>query len=291
VLATKHNSTALGYTTATDPSLLFSGNNSCILGPDVTQGPYYVGGEYIRDNIAEDQAGLATYLDYQIIDVETCEPVPSVYVEIWHCNATGVYSGVVASGNGAGEDDPTNIDNTFLRGIQLTDDDGVAQFESVFPGHYTGRTTHVHVMVHTNAHVYENGTLGNEVSASHVGQAFFDQDLIHAVEATETYNSNTQDLTLNADDGILAEEADTIDPLMAYTLLGPKIEDGVFAWLAFGINVTASSSVTPAAFLYEDGGVTNENADMGGPGGGGGAGAPPGASMSGSMPPAMPTSA
>ena len=87
-----------------------------------------VGGEYIRRNIIEEQAGVDIVLDYQVIDVDTCEPVPNVYLEIWHCNATGVYSGVVASGNGVSSDE-TNIDNTFLRGIQKTNTDGVAQFE------------------------------------------------------------------------------------------------------------------------------------------------------------------
>lgn len=83
-------------------------------------------------------------------------------------------SGIVASGNGDSSD-TSNLDNTFLRGIQETDEDGVAQFETIFPGHYTSRATHIHIIIHTNATVYENGTLGQEVSASHVGQAFFDQ--------------------------------------------------------------------------------------------------------------------
>ena len=52
--------------------------------------------------------------------------------------STGVYSGVAASGNG-NSDDLTNLDNTFLRGIVETDVNGVAQYETVFPGHYTSR--------------------------------------------------------------------------------------------------------------------------------------------------------
>ncbi|KAH8898445.1 aromatic compound dioxygenase [Thozetella sp. PMI_491] len=277
VLAASHNSTDLGYTLRTEESAIFTGNSSCVLTPDVTQGPYYVGGEYIRSNIVEEQGGVPIVLDYQVIDVDTCEPIPSVYVEMWHCNSTGVYSGIVASGNGAGTDDASNIDNTWLRGIQKTDVDGVAQFESIFPGHYTGRATHIHIMVHTNATLYVNGTLGNDVTASHVGQAFFDQDLISAVEAVAPYSTNTQDLTTNADDSILSEEAatDGVDPLMQYTLLGDSIEDGLLAWLAFGINTTYSSTVTPAAFYYASGGVANANS---GGGMGGGGGAPPGGS-------------
>ncbi|KAM0281198.1 hypothetical protein ACHAQH_003628 [Verticillium albo-atrum] len=269
ILATSHNKTELGYTINTDADTLFSGQNSCVLTPEATQGPYYVGGEYVRRNIIEEQEGVNIILDYQVIDVDSCEPVPNVYLEMWHCNSTGVYSGVIASGNGDSSDE-TNIDNTWLRGIQETDSDGVAQFESLFPGHYTGRTTHIHLMAHANATLLANQTLGNDVYASHVGQAFFDQDLIEEVDQVAPYSDNTQDKTQNSDDGILTEEADTdgVDPMMEYTLLGDSVEDGLFAWLAFGINTTASSKVTPAVFLYEEGGVANS--ESGGRGGFGG---------------------
>ncbi|KZL74848.1 intradiol ring-cleavage dioxygenase-like protein [Colletotrichum tofieldiae] len=283
VLAASHNQTELGYTLNTDAATLFSGNNSCVLTPEVTQGPYYVSGEYVRRNIIEDQEGVDIVLDYQVIDVETCEPVPNVYLEMWHCNSTGVYSGIVASGNGDSSDE-SNIDKTWLRGIQPTDEDGVAQFESIFPGHYTSRATHIHLMVHTNATLYANSTLGNEITASHVGQTFFDQDLISAVEAFAPYNTNTQELTTNADDGILSEETatDGVDPVMEYTLLGDSITDGLFAWMAFGINTTISNSVTPAAFHYAEGGVANSNS---GGGGGGAGGSPPNGTAPGGSPP------
>lgn len=63
VLATDHNATSLGYSLATDEATLFSTNNSCVLAPIVTQGPYYVEGEYIRTDIVEDQAGIARMWD------------------------------------------------------------------------------------------------------------------------------------------------------------------------------------------------------------------------------------
>ncbi|CAN8106025.1 unnamed protein product [Discula destructiva] len=272
VLATDHNATSLGYTAATNAATLFSGNASCILTPDVTQGPYYVGGEYIRSDIVEDQEGIDTVIDYQVIDVNTCEPVPNVYLEMWHCNSTGVYSGVVASGNGDSSD-ASNIDKTFLRGIQQTDSDGVAQFETLFPGHYTSRATHIHILVHTNVTVYPNGTLGQIVEASHVGQGFFDQDLINEADTIPPYSSNTQVIMENSEDSILAEEAATegIDPIFEFTLLGDTLADGLFAWLAFGINATESSTVSPAANYYAMGGVASSSSGMMG----GGGGAPP----------------
>lgn len=272
VLATDHNETSLGYTANTAEATLFSSNSSCILTPDVTQGPYYVGGEYVRSNVIEDQVGVDTVIDYQVIDVDTCEPVPNVYLEMWHCNATGVYSGIVASGNGDSSDS-TNIDKTFLRGIQETDDNGVAQFQTLFPGHYTSRATHIHILIHQNATLYPNGTLGNDVTTSHVGQAFFDQAIITEVELTAPYNTSTQDLTTNADDSILSSETatDGVDPMFEYTYLGDSVTDGLFAWISFGINTTESSSVTPAAFYYSSGGVANANS---GPGAGAAGGAP-----------------
>lgn len=139
VLATDHHSNLTGITPDTDPSVLFAGNNSCILTPEVTQGPYWVSGELVREDITEDQEGVALTLDIQIIDVNTCEPVPQAYLEIWHCNSTGVYGGVVASGNG-NSNVSDNLNATFLRGVQPSDDSGVVTFDTLVPGHYTGRT-------------------------------------------------------------------------------------------------------------------------------------------------------
>jgi hypothetical protein len=183
-----------------------------------------------------------------------------MYLEIWHCNATGVYAGVHAEGNGD-LSDLDNVNKTFLRGIQPTNDDGVAQFETIFPGHYTNRTNHIHIMAHSNiTTVQANGTLGLQNYASHVGQTYFDQRLIDAVESLAPYNINTQPKTPNADDSVLAVldgAGDGVDPLMEYTLLGDSIEDGLFAWLAFGIDSSKSEAIIPAGWLEEEGGVQN----------------------------------
>ncbi|KAL3424687.1 hypothetical protein PVAG01_03968 [Phlyctema vagabunda] len=264
VLNTTHLS-SVDYTPATDEATIFAGNTSCILSPEVTQGPYYVAGEYMRQNLTEDQQGVELILDTQVIDVNTCDPVTNAVVEIWACNSTGVYSGIVASGNGDSSD-TSNLDKTFLRGLQPTDDDGVAQFITTFPGHYTSRATHFHTLSHFNGSLNDNGTYtGGYVS--HVGQLFFDQDLITQVEATAPYNTNTQEITLNADDSVLAEEGVTGDPFITYSLLGEDVSEGVFGWVAFGIDLTNEYSVSPAATLTEDGGVASSSSGGGGPGG------------------------
>lgn len=290
---TTHESTK-DVSLGSDENLLFADNSSCVLQTEVTQGPYYVDGEMIRHDLVEDQPGVPLFLDIQIIDTTTCLPVPALYMDFWHCNATGVYSGVSAAGNG-NSNDTSNLSATFLRGIQQTDSNGVVQFATVFPGHYTGRATHVHLLTHNpnSTTIRTNSTLLSSAAnatthASHVGQLFFDQALIALVETAEPYASNTQDLTLNADDMILAQEANTTDPFVEYVLLGEDVADGILAWISIGIDPSVDNEISAAATLYEDGGVASENDGMGGlgegGGDGGGAGEPPSGSDGGAVP-------
>lgn len=84
VLATDHHSDLTGVTLQTDSSLFFTGNVSCVLQPEVTEGPYYVDGELIRKDIRETQVGVDLYTDVQFVDVSTCEPIPNLYLDWWH---------------------------------------------------------------------------------------------------------------------------------------------------------------------------------------------------------------
>ncbi|KAF2085347.1 aromatic compound dioxygenase [Saccharata proteae CBS 121410] len=272
VLNTTHHSNLTGITPNTDSSVLFSGNNSCILAPETTQGPYYVTGEYFRQDVTEDEVGVPLYMDIQVIDTNTCEPLSGVAMDFWHCNSTGVYSGIVADSNG-NADDTENINKTFLRGIQSTDADGDLQFVTIVPGHYTSRANHIHIVAHTAGtwSLLPNGTISGGTTAAHVGQLFFDQDLLYEVEATEPYSTNTQDWTMNSEDSILSSEADTIDPVVEYVLLGDSVSDGIFSWISVGIDPTSNQTVTPAAIYAAGGGYTNPDSSSGG----GGGGAPP----------------
>ncbi|KAK7190728.1 hypothetical protein DPSP01_006661 [Paraphaeosphaeria sporulosa] len=267
VLNTDHHSNLTVTPETATPDILFTGNASCTLTPETTEGPYWVAGELVRENIVEGQAGIPLTLDIQVVDVNTCEVVPQAYTEIWHCNSTGVYGGVVAGGNG-NQEDLSNINNTALRGIQLTDDDGVVAFETLFPGHYTGRATHIHVLTHVGATLNDNNTVtGGNIT--HVGQFFFDQALITEADKEAPYNTNTKPLTANVDDFIFAEEAANVDPVVEYVYLGDTVAEGLFGWIAFGIDTAAARNVTPAVYLTENGGVKNPNAGAGGPPGGG----------------------
>lgn len=198
VLNKSHLSTA-GYSPNTPDSVIFASNNSCVLSPDGEVGPYWVKGEYLRTDLRENEPGVPVILEAQFLDVETCEPVtevywyagpyPYLYVEsngsgrdLWNCNSTGVYSGVQASGNG-NENDARNLNATFLRGIAKADEDGVVQFETIFPGHYSGRTNHHHVIAHLDPTILPNNTLvGGTVP--YISQLFWDQDGTSELQVT-----------------------------------------------------------------------------------------------------------
>lgn len=105
--------------------------------------PQDVDGELIRNDIVEDQKGVELNLDLTVVDTSTCEPISEMYVDAWQANATGVYGGVVARGNG-NTGDQSNINSTFGRGIAATDADGVVNFRTLVPGHYTGRAMYVY---------------------------------------------------------------------------------------------------------------------------------------------------
>lgn len=276
VVNTSHHS-SLHVTANTPESELFAKNPVCLLAPEGEIGPFWVKGELIRSDIGDGEPGIPIILDGQFIDINTCEPIQGLYWDVWNCNSTGVYSGVDSSMNGNGND-PGNLNKTFLRGIQKTDEEGVAQFKSVFPGHYDGRATHVHVVAHVGSSVLPNNTLtGGHVA--HIGQLFFDQDLISVVEATYPYNTNTIDITQNADDHVVQVETEdsNSDPFFEYAYLGDSIEDGLLGWITLGVNVTANhdSAVSYAASLTPSGGVSNDASSGGGGQPPSGSGAPP----------------
>lgn len=272
----------------TDINTVFDANTSCILAPEVTAGPYYVQGEYFRSNVKETEfsEGVDLFLEVQYVDISTCAPVPAVAVDVWNANATGVYSGISVSGNYA-ED---GVNSTYLRGVQLTDHEGVVSFETIFPGHYSGRATHTHLLAHTGATLAPNGTIQVfNKPVAHIGQLFFPEELRSAVEAVEPYSSNTVDITSNDDDMWSIVQTDTsYDPFPQFLYLGDDISDGLFAWIQIGINSTADYQndeyYAVAGYLAADGGHAEANSLQGG-GGSGGSGSFSGTPPSGTAAP------
>ena len=145
------SSVAVGGTTKPD----------CVLTPEQDEGPFYIDFAKVRQDIVEDRPGVPLALVVTVVDSNTCKPIRNAAVDIWHCDALGIYSGEPSEGS-EGE--------AYLRGIQLTDRKGQVEFATIYPGQYPGRTTHVHVKVHTGGR-QSNGTYsGGHVS--HTGQLF-----------------------------------------------------------------------------------------------------------------------
>jgi protocatechuate 3,4-dioxygenase beta subunit len=155
---------------------------SCVLTPELTEGPYYIAGEKLRRDIREGRPGARLTLRLAVVDAATCKPVQGAAVDIWHADAGGVYSGF---GAGSGN-------RTFMRGIQRTGADGVAVFDTVYPGWYAGRTVHIHVKVHVR---------GNVV---HTGQLFFADAVTDAVYRRTPYSKRPNRTTRNSGDSIFA---------------------------------------------------------------------------------------
>jgi protocatechuate 3,4-dioxygenase beta subunit len=167
---------------------------ACKLTPEVTEGPFYVSLEKIRRDLTEGRPGVPLTLKIRVIDVKRCRPIHSAAVDIWHCDASGLYSDESSNGT-AGQ--------TFLRGVQLTNKKGFATFQTVYPGHYTGRATHIHIKVHIGGKA-RGGTLrGGHVS--HTGQLFFAESANSSVYALSPYSSDTAPRTLNSSDSIYSQ--------------------------------------------------------------------------------------
>jgi len=114
----------------------------CLITPQATQGPYWFDPNLERADITEGRKGLPLRIAIRVLEGATCAPIRDARVDVWHCDAQGVYSGYEGQG-------PTGSTKgeTFLRGHQPTGADGVATFLTVYPGWYQGRTPHVHVKV------------------------------------------------------------------------------------------------------------------------------------------------
>lgn len=192
-------------TTATSSPTTIAGTPtttpSCILAPQLTEGPYYLDTDKIRRDITEGRPGVPLQLRVTVVDSTTCAVIEGAAVDIWHCDASGFYSGFTANDPDGGGGMGGQSDNlTFLRGVQVTDANGVAEFTSIYPGWYAGRAIHIHVKVFVGGSVVNNAYEGGHVS--HTGQFFFDESITGQVAQTEPYADRDIARVMTEDDGI-----------------------------------------------------------------------------------------
>lgn len=193
---------------------------SCVVVPELTEGPYYIDTDLERSDIRPDTttgqvaAGtpLAITFAVSMLDGGACVALADAVVDVWHCDALGVYSGV--SGNSG----------NFLRGVQRTDANGAATITTVYPGWYSGRAVHIHFKVRTDP----DDASGYELTS----QLFFDDDTSREAYAAEPYLSKgPQDVT-NDRDGIFGQTDGT-------TLLdAQRTGDGYAATFSIALQTT-----------------------------------------------------
>ncbi|MCX4761705.1 intradiol ring-cleavage dioxygenase [Streptomyces sp. NBC_01275] len=200
----------------------------CTLTKEMTEGPYYLDGQYVRADVTEGKAGIPLKLTLTVVDDDTCVPLSNALVEIWHADALGEYSGFVGS-NGHSEADS----GTFLRGGVLTNSSGVAAITTVYPGWYRGRCIHIHIKVHTNVTLTSNGSFtgGQEL---HTGQLFFNETITTAVAKVSPYSTNTVTRTTLAQDSIY-DDGGAASGLLTLTALGSSTSAGYAGTLTLGV--------------------------------------------------------
>ena len=197
---------------------------SCVVRPEQTEGPYFVDERLNRSDIRSDPADgrvrpgtpLALTLAISRLSAGDCLPLPGAQVDIWHCDALGVYSDVK---------DPAfnTIDQKFFRGYQITDAHGEVKFLTIYPGWYEGRTVHIHVKVRTAA---QPGR-----SFEFTSQMYFDDGLSNRVYADAPYATKGKRSARNQDDRIFRRGGDQL-------MLAPTpVADGYAATFAIGLQL------------------------------------------------------
>lgn len=164
----------------------------CVLTAALTEGPYFVDERLERSDIRSDpdtgelSDGVPLDLTFNVTRVEgsACTPLTGAYLDVWHCDAAGVYSDVTGAG----------ARRRFLRGYQITDATGVARFTTIYPGWYAGRAVHIHFKLRLFA--------GSATTYEFTSQFFFDEDLTDVVHALSPYNNKGRRDRLNSMDGI-----------------------------------------------------------------------------------------
>jgi protocatechuate 3,4-dioxygenase beta subunit len=197
---------------------------SCVVRPEQTEGPYFVDEHLNRSDIRSDpttgqvKPGTPLSLTLQIFRIGSgdCQPLAGAQVDIWHCDALGVYSDVRdASFNTIGQ--------RFLRGYQITDAKGEATFLTIYPGWYAGRTVHIHVKVRT-AHAAER-------HLEFTSQMYFDDGLTDQVHASPLYATRGPRTARNQDDRIFRRGGD-------HLMIAPAATDeGYSAAFAIGLHL------------------------------------------------------
>ena len=197
---------------------------SCVVRPALTEGPYFVDEKLNRSDIRSDPStnavkpGSALALTFLVSKVSgtSCAALANATVDVWHCDALGVYSDAT---------DPTfgsTKGTKFLRGYQTTDSSGTAKFTTIWPGWYQGRAVHIHFKIRTTA--------ASGQGSDFTSQLFFSEAMNDQIFAQSPYSQKGGAGRLRNDgDGIFQGSGGKL------TLAPAKTADGYAATFDIGV--------------------------------------------------------
>lgn len=205
----------------------------CAVSPEGEIGPYFADdsdSRFNRTNITSNldgtsvQDGIPLTLTITVIDVDKgCVPYENAQIDIWHCNPEGVYSDIAAE---------STTGEQWLRGYQLTDAKGQVTFNTVIPGWYQGRTTHIHLRVRST---YSDASSTSD--GTNTTQLFFDQTFVDTLDTTVTpYATEGKNTTTNASDRVYSQQEKGANLL---SLVGNDTS-GYVASVVIGLPITSS---------------------------------------------------
>lgn len=201
----------------------------CSLVAEQEEGPYYIKSEAVRSDVTEGKPGVPLALRIVILDARTCKPLQGVAVDIWGCDAMGLYSGFTKENPMGPGGPPPNFDPqhpgnshglpegfgpppenhptdklTFLRGVQMTDGSGVVNFRTIVPGFYMGRTNHIHFQARSGV-----DGLGSKLPAGHIahtGQIFLPETLVAELMTKPPYSEHKIHRTTPREDAVFTDQ-------------------------------------------------------------------------------------
>ncbi|MBS9428256.1 intradiol ring-cleavage dioxygenase [Photorhabdus akhurstii] len=173
----------------------------CTLAPEQISGPYFRNDKIVRRDITDSELGIPFLLKITVMDEKTCKPVDNLFVDIWHCNSRGKYSGwtyispdVVPNVEGIASANRTD-DKSFLRGAQPSDKNGVVNFTTIYPGFYAGRATHIHIAIRKLS-----TNITDKEHFAFVGQMYFPEEINSEVYKYDLYSKRRVIRTKNNED-------------------------------------------------------------------------------------------
>lgn len=189
-------------------------------------------------------------LAFRVVDISTCLPIPNAAIDIWHCDALGIYSHFINANFSSAYHAEDN--STFLRGVQYTDLNGEAEFFTIFPGWYSGRDTHIHLKVYLNHTLSNSSGVFYSGHVAHSGQLFFNDTLTDNVYGLLPYRSINGTRVRLTEDYMYQQNNGSLSLLTVQYIDPTDIGHGLLASITLGIDGRRIASISsPTASMIK----------------------------------------